>query len=157
MKRKVNVVISLVLAAIMCLTLSADGISSAMAAASEKADEGYTIKGILGSEIVCLGVDKSYADDVKAGQGEAYMELSYNSLPQDTYNVLQEFNEQSALFGQVIDTQMNNYLYNNSGKKAVPENDNKGNGILSMVTFDLSQYSFYQSDELMLFNKMHFL
>lgn len=90
------------------------------------------------SMITCLGeeYDKRYMPD----------EISLYSA--GGYNVENEFSEAFALFGKVVSTQMDNYLYDLPGIKAEC-NSIKDDTCKSAMTFDLSDYSFYDDDDLM--------
>ncbi|GEM_PF-5764079 len=90
------------------------------------------------SMITCLGeeYDKRYMPD----------EISLYSA--GGYNVENEFSEAFALFGKVVSTQMDNYLYDLPGIKAEC-NSIKDDTCKSAMTFDLSDYSFYEDDDLM--------
>ena len=90
------------------------------------------------SMITCLGeeYDKRYMPD----------EISLYSA--GGYNVENEFSEAFALFGKVVSTQMDNYLYDLPGIKAEC-NSIKDDTCKSAMTFDLSDYSFYDDDNLM--------
>ena len=88
------------------------------------------------SMITCLGeeYDKRYMPD----------EISLYSA--GGYNVENEFSEAFALFGKVVSTQMDNYLYDLPGIKAEC-NSIKDDTCKSAMTFDLSDYSFYDDDD----------
>lgn len=90
------------------------------------------------SMITCLGeeYDKRYMPD----------EIRLYSA--GGYNVENEFSEAFALFGKVVSTQMDNYLYDLPGIKAEC-NSIKDDTCKSAMTFDLSDYSFYEDDDLM--------
>ena len=90
------------------------------------------------SMITCLGeeYDKRYMPD----------EIRLYSA--GGYNVENEFSEAFALFGKVVSTQMDNYLYDLPGIKAEC-NSIKDDTCKSAMTFDLSDYSFYDDDDLM--------
>ena len=87
------------------------------------------------SMITCLGeeYDKRYMPD----------EIRLYSA--GGYNVENEFSEAFALFGKVVSTQMDNYLYDLPGIKAEC-NSIKDDTCKSAMTFDLSDYSFYDDD-----------
>ena len=88
------------------------------------------------SMITCLGeeYDKRYMPD----------EIRLYSA--GGYNVENEFSEAFALFGKVVSTQMDNYLYDLPGIKAEC-NSIKDDTCKSAMTFDLSDYSFYDDDD----------
>lgn len=116
----------------------------------EDLKKGETIEDILGSTITCLGeCDKNSNAETYNGYGTIQYELNAPVL--NVNNITSEFNSISAQFGKALDIQMRAYLNNTSGSDKVSFEEGTGtNGIDSYVVFDLSEYSFYVEDDIIL-------